>query len=215
MNMCVVDWVLISEILSHLALIIGSLAALVGVYNWKVQWIFKQQAEVAREVLLKCLLFRELIYYLRNPATFEYEKNEVINHYNISESEYKNEHKLLYKIHKNIDVINDFMKIEYEYVVLFGDNESRLFKDVNNIVRKIINAARNLNVLGDQLRYTDDIEERANIRNDIVSNRGILFSVPSHDDEINSEINKIVDQFSVKYKSLTKVSLLSKFFMRF
>ncbi len=136
-----------TNILQSISVIIAAIAVIIGVNEWRREYIGKRNFDLAEEVLALFYEARDVIRYIRNPFGFSGEGStrnsdpkESPEEKQINDRAYV----VFERYSKRQDLFNKLYSMRYRYMARFGKDSAKPFDDLHKIVNEIFLSARML-----------------------------------------------------------------------
>ena len=172
----------------------GVIIAGMALYTWKKEFIGKKKIDLACDIVEQVCNIQDIIRYARDPFSFTNEQDKIKEDLNSKKIEVK-DRKLCYlvvryRLYDNRNEITNFVKLR---------NKAQLYwdKDILNLFNKINEIISSINIASDFLYDTDDLDfkSKKEYKNKIWH---------THNDEIETKVQKIVDEFKLNLEPLYK-----------
>jgi len=177
-----------------ISILIGIWVAIYGIDSWRREFRGKRQMEIAEEALALFYEASDAISHIRNPLGFSTEFESVERAEGESDGQYdarKRASVALYRYNQHNELFNHLFSLRYRFMAAFGKKKAEPFDQMQNIVNRIILAARALGRLWGKDYFRDDkaLEEY----NRLVEKHESVFWFQGDEDRIHAEVLAIVE----------------------
>ncbi len=186
-----------SRIISSIAAIIVSVAAVCGVTSWWREFRGKRRAELAEEVLAIFYQVRDAIRYMRNPTGYLGEGESRKSRENETEKEKEagdRAHVMFVRYDHHSELFAKLRTTRYRFMAQLGNKAGEPFDDMEHILTKLLVAARMLATLWAETRvYTSCDSRRVQKHHESVKKyEAVFYGTFCDQDEIHSRLEAAV-----------------------
>ncbi|MER1884683.1 hypothetical protein [Proteus mirabilis] len=175
--------------------LVGIYVAVSGLNTWKKQLKWKEDHQLAKDILITLTKYQNAVHQVRNPAIFEYEKIKVSNdirHTYTSEQVEFIEHESVYveRLKPVSQYHSELQALSIEADALWGKNITDLLKEIFNLELKLALAIRShLLTMNPKI---SEAQKKYHIEKTPETDKVIYFGISS-DDEFLNEFNEKKD----------------------
>jgi hypothetical protein len=183
------------ELTSHIAVIVASLVAILGVSAWRREFKGKRDMELAEDVL--CLFYRaeRAIEAIRFPIGYSFEgqvrptePNETPEQKEARDRAYG----VIKRIQDHTEVFDQLYTLRFRFMARFGRDKAKPFDGMKHIISMISVSAQNLARLwADQIRRGGDLPQST--VEQIKKHEEVIWSM-GEADQIESDVKRIAEE---------------------
>ena len=176
-----------------ISILIGIWVAIYSIDSWRREFRGKRQIEIAEETLSLFFEASDAISHIRNPGGFSSEFDSIDRIERESDAQYearKQASVVFYRYNQHKELFSHLFSLRYRFMAAFGKKKAEPFDQLQNVVNRIILAARSLGRLWAKEHFREDkaIEEH----NRLVEKHESVFWSQGNQDSINEEVMAIV-----------------------
>ncbi|MFH1548479.1 MAG: hypothetical protein ABID32_04115 [Candidatus Omnitrophota bacterium] len=186
---------IIMEFIKDLSIVIGLWVLFYKIAAWHLEHRGKRNIELAEETLSLFYEAKDVIMWIRYPGSFVNEIDSIKQETSESEAEFNARKKasiVFVRYNQNKELFNKIHSIRYRFMAQIGKEKAKPFNDLNQIIKEIILAARQLESLWSEGSFTDE-EKRKKHRKKINEAQDVFWDTFSDDDPINPKLDKVIE----------------------
>jgi hypothetical protein len=177
------EWV---EVMESFTVIVASVAALFGFYQWRKEERWKRKYELAEDVLSKFYEFRDTMRLIRSPFLFDADEEK-----SASEAKDGKTHTLFRRYDNNKEAIDKLMALRFRFITVFEKKHENLFEELNSILGDVFIAASQITFIR---RGDDEGMDRAEKGRKLKQlHKTIYWSDNIEEDPVSQRIKALID----------------------
>ncbi len=171
---------------------------------WRRENLGKRRIELAEDTLALFYEARDTIRYIRSPAGFSHETEDVEQKPGEGDSEFnarKRASVVFYRYNQHQELFNKIHASRYRFMAQIGISEAKSFDELSKILRDITLSAHMLATLWvrDEFNPRSETESR---REEIKKHEAIFWEGLEDDDPINPRVEKLVREIEETCRSI-------------
>ncbi|MEY0555060.1 hypothetical protein AB7334_02760 [Providencia rettgeri] len=172
--------------------LVGAYVALSGLKTWKKQLKWKEDHQLAKDILIVLTKYQNAVHQVRNPAIFEYEKikvsNDIRHTYTPEQVEYIEYESVYVERLKPVSQYHsELQALGIEADALWNKNITNLIKEIFHLELKLALAIRShLSTMNPKI---SEAQKKYHIEKTPETDKVIYFGISS-DDEFSNEFNE-------------------------
>ena len=167
------NWI---EIGKQISIFLGIGVALYGIDSWRREHTGKRRIELAEDALALFYEAMDAIKYMRHPASFSSETDDIEKDKGETENQYqarKNASVVFKRYNDHQEIFNKLHAMRYRFMAQIGKNKAEPFNDIRKIINEIISSARRLSRLWDRSHF--QTEEQWNKHQEQINKQEAVF----------------------------------------
>lgn len=210
--MCLSGIEIWSAVARNVALAVGSIGtltvAIVGLTQWRREFVGKRDTELCEEALDKFYQAQEAIRWMRSPISFSSEMPD--RDYRPGEGDPEQEAKdkasvLFYRYEQNKELFSSIHALRYRFMARFGREAGEPFEELHRSLHRLFGAARVLSHLWARRpdHFRTDEQRQEHFRK-VQEKEELFWSTGDDDDELEKEVAQALEKLEVHCRQRIK-----------
>ena len=194
----------IAALIREISLLIGIWVAIYGIDSWRREHTGKRQIELAEETLTLFYEAKDVITYIRHPASYSSETDNLARGEDEPEEKYKarKQASIVFKrYNEHQELFNRIHSMRYRYMAQIGKDQSKPFDELRKIINEIFISARMLSRLWAQDHFRTD-EQRKKHYESIEKHEAVFWEGLEEEDPINPRLEKLITEIESTCKGV-------------